>query len=263
MSKPEYAVVVSSCDAFRDLWPVFFHFWFHEAEELPAPVYLIANRCTYVDERVRTVTVGEDRHWGSNLLTVLGQLETDYILYVQDDYLLQAPAPQEMLRQGVAFLRGTGGHFLNVYDRVVEGEATGHPDFLQILPSMKWMVHLQAALWRRASLQEMITPGETPWEAESSFNRQGKQRQTGFFGLNVPPAESLAYVQGIRGSFWKADAVAFCRERGVEPNLRRRPCPPSGSGWKWYRSFLKWKMRRRRRREGDLAEEVHPLRIAR
>ena len=41
---PPCSVLVSSCDAYRDIWPVFFRIYFKHAEGLKIPVMLVADQ---------------------------------------------------------------------------------------------------------------------------------------------------------------------------------------------------------------------------
>jgi hypothetical protein len=70
---PPCSVLVSSCDAYRDIWPVFFRLYFKHAEGLKMPVRLVADQCSYADERVEMLHTGEDPSWTTSLARALEQ----------------------------------------------------------------------------------------------------------------------------------------------------------------------------------------------
>ena len=82
-----YAIVISSVDHFSDLWPPFFQLLFRHWEKPGYPVWLISTQQYYNDPRVNTFRTKNDLHWGTNLLNALEEINADYIIYLQDDYL--------------------------------------------------------------------------------------------------------------------------------------------------------------------------------
>ena len=103
----DWRVFVSSCDAYRDLWPVMFHFLFRHWPDVPQPVYLVANYHSFADPRVETIRVGRDRHWSDNTRAALEKVPCPFLLYLQDDYLLNGPVQSDLLQQVVGPAKGT------------------------------------------------------------------------------------------------------------------------------------------------------------
>ncbi|MFH1769747.1 MAG: hypothetical protein ABH833_03730, partial [Parcubacteria group bacterium] len=88
-SNQKCAVIISSCDSYNDLWDPFFRLFFKYWPDCPFETYLIANNKEYPNNKISSIRVGEDRGWSDNIRTVLDKINTPYILYLQDDYLLQ------------------------------------------------------------------------------------------------------------------------------------------------------------------------------
>src|ERR1700712_4408185 len=82
---PSCALLVISCDNYRDLWKPFFNLLWRNWPDNPFPVYLGSIRSEYPDPRVTTLTAGEDISWSRNLRWFLEQLQTEYVLTLFDD----------------------------------------------------------------------------------------------------------------------------------------------------------------------------------
>ena len=76
------ALLVVSCDSYRDMWGPFFTLLFRYWDDCPFPVFLGSNFEPYPDRRVVALTIGEDRDWSSNLLQMLSAIPLDGILHI-------------------------------------------------------------------------------------------------------------------------------------------------------------------------------------
>lgn len=82
----EWAILVFSCDKYRDLWePLFANFrrcW----PDCPFVIYLLANHAEYHGwDRVKTIAVGKDVTWSNNALEALNIIKEPYLLTMFDD----------------------------------------------------------------------------------------------------------------------------------------------------------------------------------
>ncbi len=266
MSRPSsapYAVVVSSCDAYADLWPYFFHFLFTYWPGIPQPVYLISRQKRFADPRVETLALGHDRHWASNTLEALAKIPHDSILYFQDDYFLTAPANPAAIDRLHAIHLENGAIATSLFNREAAGRPAGDHGLVEMDPKNEWVFDFQAAFWNKAKLTPMIEPGWTPWHAEGTMNDHARTLPGGFYSVTVGSAPVLPYIQVIRGSLWLPEGRQLCREHGLTPDFRFRPCARFQAGFfnRFYRSFLKRRSRAYRKRHPAPADEVQPLAI--
>ena len=255
---------MSSVDHFSDLWPLFFHFLFKHWETIPYPIYLISNYRSYKDPRVKTIKLGADAHWGSNLRNALKDIQADYIIYCQDDYLMSAPVKEDELNAALDRFVENDGYYLNLNaHKNYDGEAVSN-NVGPLNLDNQWVIDLNAAVWKTSLLNEIVQDGWTPWDAESAFNRYAK-------GLDAKGAYTLTtdtifpYIQAVKGGFWMDEAVQFCLSHSVTPDLTYRPSPPAGNNFfkKSWRSLLKRRMAVRRKKEMKSAKEMEILPLER
>ncbi|SDU10490.1 hypothetical protein SAMN05444156_1981 [Verrucomicrobium sp. GAS474] len=253
---PDFRVVVSSCDAYADLWPFFFHLLFTHWPGIPQPVYLVSDKRTYADPRVATLALGRDRHWASNTLEALAQIPAETVLYLQDDYFLTAPVDPAGIRLLARHHIASEALATSLWNRKAVADPahpSGTPGLVACAPENEWVFDFQAAFWDKEGMAALITPGWTPWHAEGVMNEAARAHPGKFHTLTETGPRVLPYLQAIRGGLWLPEGKALCHARGLRPNFAYRPCAPFQAGFlnRFWRSFLK--------RRGRTYRKRHPL----
>lgn len=258
---PSCAVVISSCDAYSDLWPYFFHFFFKHWPTVPHPVYLIANELAYDDARVRTIRVGPDAQWGSNTRLALEQVPEETVLFLLDDFFFSETFPESIFHNTVRQFQQAGGKCLELRMHEINGPEVPGTWFRQATPENLY-TGLNSNLWSKQQLLSISQPGQNIWQCESLMRQQLRQGEGHFFFLDRAAPKQIFFVEGVRGRFWKPEAVGFLKSQGITPDLRRRPCPPQGQGFfpKLMRSLHKRRMSRQRH-QPPADGLVKPLRL--
>jgi hypothetical protein len=237
----ELAVVVSSCDSFRDAWAPFFYFFAKRWPDCPYPVYLITNHGTYRDPLVRCLPVGRDRGWADNLSLALDRIETPHILYLQEDYFLTRPVHTEHLREDIAFMQRHRAAYLGLYPIPTPEEPVfdSHPRIGRLAAEAAMRVSLQAAVWDVTALRALLRPGETGWDMERLGSDRSRDRL--FLRMNSFETAPLDYFfTAIKRGAWEPGAVEMCRQENIVLDLRFRPVRPET---KWQRFERKWSFR--------------------
>lgn len=166
VSPNEVSILVVSCDAYQDLWKPFFHCFFKYWPDCPFPINLGANNTSYPDPRVRSILIGADVDYSSNLLAMLNQIEQDWIILWIEDRVISAPVNTSritnLINQAiigeVAYLKLISSHpfaFINHSDETGE-----------IPAGSKYRLCMTVALWNKNYLRQLIAPGETAWDLE-------------------------------------------------------------------------------------------------
>lgn len=239
------AIVVSSVDHFSDLWPPFFQLLFRHWQNPEYPIWLISTRQYYNDPRVESFRTKTDFHWGTNLLKALDEIRSKYIIYLQDDYLLNGTVKAEKLESAVKWLGQCDGNYLDLFATDKIYEETGHDDYGRLTIENKWLVDLQAAIWKVDTLRMQVKHGWNPWGAECALNQNAKELNgEGYYRFTDRCRDVFPYIQGVKGGFWLKEAVDCCREQGIRIDLSYRPSPTAGQSVsrKLWRSFIKRRM---------------------
>jgi hypothetical protein len=245
--KNSVAIMVSSCDAFFDAWRPFHAFLEKFWDDCPLEIFLLTNQIEVRSSRLRSIAVGPDRGWSSNLLRALEQVPHPHLLYLQEDYFLTAQVESGQLARDFAEAIESGGDSLCFRARS-EPDAGFTPlnDRFGVVPlSSDGRTRCQATLWNRKALHSILREGETAWNFEARGSaRTQEMRILSYDSRENTPIRYL--VSAISRGFWMPDAIAFCRQNNVEIDPLVRPVYSRRS---WQRNFRRVLARHRFERE--------------
>lgn len=169
------AVCVLSFDGASDLWEPMFDALEANWPQRGVPTYLLTNFKQYSGPHdVKTLAIGEDVDWSSNLLLALEQIPEEHILFIFDDFI-----PREI---DVARLE----HFMGLAVKNRWGYLTLHPNnYLEervsegvrrISEHGVYRCTLLYGIFRKDLLIDLLEPGESAWdfEIESGIRARGK-----------------------------------------------------------------------------------------
>lgn len=105
-------ILVNSCDNFEDCWHPFFKLLSIYWPDCAHRIILNTEHKTFAyrglsirSSQVATAWSGSGRiPWSDCLLRCLEQVETEYVLYLQEDYFLNAPVDQGLLLEFIALM---------------------------------------------------------------------------------------------------------------------------------------------------------------
>ncbi len=173
----DYTVLVNSTDSFEDCWHAFFTLF---AAYWPRPhpsIVLNTETKTYSHPGVDIVSSHSAAlshsarvpNWSESIGVCLDQVvETDYVLYLQEDYFLEGPVQTRLIDECIDLMRT---HDLNCIRLMELGNAgpwtqSEIPLLWDVGPSSKYLVSTQASLWKRSFLRSLLRLHETPWQFE-------------------------------------------------------------------------------------------------
>lgn len=231
----ELAVVLVSCDDYKDLWPIstgmIDHFW----PDCPCPKYLVSNQPSAVPG-FRSIAVGADRGWSANLLTALQKVQEEFVLLYLEDLILEEPVSQERVARLFAWLKSVNGNCLrmNPYpapDRPCAGEVG--------IASKGGLYRASTVmtLWRKSVLCALLRPGESAW----AFEIHGSERSDAFDGFYAAYTPTFAFVNAVLRGRWRRAAVRRVRKLGAEPDLNARGLLSRNSELKWQFLMIRYK----------------------
>lgn len=215
------SIVVSSCDAFEDVWNPFFTLFFRYWPDCPFPIYLIANYKKYDDLRVQTIAVGEDKRWATNMRTALGSIKTEYILYLQEDYLLEKKVDTAKVLKFISYMKEYNAAYVRLVPMPKPDKIYTSKDVGEIDKNAPYRISLQSAFWDKGILFGLLKDGEGGWDMEIKGSERSKEISRLFLSstkMIIPYFKTTAIKKGR----WYYDAVKFCRHEGITLDLSKR-----------------------------------------
>jgi hypothetical protein len=191
------SILISSFDGFADCWEPVCHGFSRYWPDCPYPIHLITNQKPFSHQNVNIIRLGQDYGWTRNLKIALEQIDSTYIIYFQEDYWINEIVNSIAIHQYILVM---DEQCLN-YIRLLAHPAPDHEfpknERLGVLATdAPYRTALQAAIWRKEVLLDLLKEDESPWQ----FEVQGTIRSQKYEGtfLSVKKHEDDPYYYGIR-----------------------------------------------------------------
>lgn len=221
--KSDIAIVIISCDKYKDLWKPFFHCFFKYWSDCPYSIILATNNLIFDDKRVITINYGADQDYSTNVISVISQVESDWIILWFEDAFITSKLDnnritkilEKAIIQDVGYLKLTND-FPLVYSSFQKQE-------FDIIPKgVKYRSAIGMALYKKETLLKLLPVGKNAWELDKS--NQSNALNDKFCALtadnyNNPPIKVINSV--IKGK-WNLDAIKFLKNEGLGVYLSNR-----------------------------------------
>jgi hypothetical protein len=218
-------VLVSSCDAFDDVWYPFFTLFFRYWPDCPFKVYLLNNYKKFDFPGIEVINVGEDKAWASNIIKALGRVKEKYILYLQEDYLFQSFVNNDNINAVIKFAEDKKAGYIRLVPYpppdIIDLKIMGFSGDLYpgqkiglIKLGSKYRTSLQAAVWDRETLLELLVSGENGWDMELNGSIRSAEIEQPFFSA-IKPVIDYFPKTAIKKGRWYYDAIKLCEREGI------------------------------------------------
>lgn len=163
-------VVVNSCDAYADVWPLFFAAFKDRWPDCPFPLVVNTESldATASGLRVSSHVMSPDKRsspWGARLLSTLKDQSCEYVLMLFDDFVLEEPVDSKAINQCLEWMDADSSISV-FYLSHVPGAArppSKYPGFEAIPRLTNYRLNSAPALWRRQHLIELTRAEDNPW----------------------------------------------------------------------------------------------------
>ena len=172
-------IVIQTCDKYKDLWEGWYLSWkrwwnpsikcqvYFCNEELDLP---------FNDPIILQIKSGlshDARGFSTRLNSILSQIKTRYVLYMQDDMWLTNELPPLVLKEALYKIRYNNWNCLRLHEKIwinYDLEKTSHfigeKRVLRVSGSSEWLLTHNASIWNREFLLSVMGTNESPWKNE-------------------------------------------------------------------------------------------------
>lgn len=225
----QVSILVSTHDRYRAVWPPFCHGLHKYWPDCPWPVWFVTNRLE--PSCGGAIKTGRDTNWTHMVRVALEGIDSPAILYLHEDYWLDAPvdtpaltAFAEIVVQGQADYVGLYPSWANPKTKSA-GVCQRDPRLWHYAPDSAYRTSLQAAFWRRCYFHSLLRGGESPWQFERNSNARVAD---GDRHLCVGDSSAFHYPLRPRGGpvyrgEWTRDAVDYAEREGLDIDFARHP----------------------------------------
>lgn len=228
----QLGIFIISCDKYSDIWNPFFKMFFKYWADCIYPIYLCSDSLTYNHFNVKSITVGTGLTWSQCLKYGLENCPHDYIMLLQEDYIVHKKVNNEEINRFLNIAIQTQAACIKLVPfPAPDTLLAGYQDVGIISKNTEYRVSTQAAIWNRKALLSLIYAKENPWQFEHNATKRSNQidylflsicqrkKSLSKFYINYPYHYFLTSV--VAGK-WKRIAVRICKENDVDVDLSKR-----------------------------------------
>lgn len=170
----DLTILVNTSDGFEDCWAPFFQLFARYWPDCPYPILLNTETKAPRFEGLRVhaaqVALGAGRRltWSECLARCLDAIQTPHVLYLQEDFFLEAPVQQAMVETFLEEMRAGRADVIRLMECGGAGpwHPTDNPLLWRVDQRAEYRIALQAALWRTSTLRGHLRMHESPWQME-------------------------------------------------------------------------------------------------
>ena len=210
-------LLVVSCDAYSDLWGVFFTQFFKSWENCPLDIYLLTNQKAFNAPNVKTLKIGPDTSWSDNLLKGLTRLKKDYVLIILEDILIKNNVSLNFFCQISNWINDNQPNYLRLTN---SHKPKKHDSLVGKLPDKTpYKTSTMPCIWKRSTLREILKKGESAWD----FEIKGSKRAFEHDGFYAVYKDLIRYNNGVIKGKWRKSILKEGNEYGLNINTISRP----------------------------------------
>lgn len=212
----DVAIVVLSCDRYKDLWAPFFDLFFRNWPQCKFPVYLFANKERWSDSRVITIFSGDDKSWSDSIKKCLAQLSHRHVWLLFDDVFLDAAVDERKVERLMNFVYRCDPAYLR-FRKYPRPDERLDQFFGRCKEGVLYRTSV-FAIWKREVLQNLLASGENAWE----FEYKSVQRSLSYPDFYGVYEDYCSYVHGVEKGVWIRDAVSRLQKLNAPVDLSTR-----------------------------------------
>jgi len=207
----DLTIVVNTCDAYHDVLGIFFYALQDCWPDCPHPLVINTESRTYTHPaRVHHYRSpnGED-DWGARLRATLSTIDSEFVMMLYDDFILDAPVSYDRIQQALALLQSKPSAAVTyLIDTSLPLSSTETDDiFVAIKDRVDYRLNSAPAIWRKHALMDYTEVGDTPWawEVFGTYRTWGDERV--FYSLNPKQADIYPYNHDKGGAIYRGKWV--------------------------------------------------------
>jgi len=226
------SVVISSCNKYRYLWDIQLQLFEKYWADCPYPIYMISENSslpnrTYGNLQLHNFTTNIEpsgpSDWSINLVKFLETIDSDYIVYLQEDYVFIRNVEQSEVEKVLSFASAKQINYIRFHASPPGNGTSLQIDeglsIREITKGTQWRNSLMLSIWKREVLLSMLQSnmGIDPW----SFEHHSSQFDfDNFYCIDIPNnSTDVLPFMGIYGSSnnftFYPEAIQFLQKENI------------------------------------------------
>lgn len=165
------SVLIGSCDAYSPLWKNF-DILFRRYWKLQTKNILVSETLTFENDLYRTILPGK-LEWGQRMLLGLDEIDTEYTVFLLDDYYLTESFTLEFIEEHIKILESYNAQKIMMdidYGAPVYSLEHLEEDLYKFKIESDYLNSVQPSIWKTDYLKQVMKPHYSPWQFELDGN---------------------------------------------------------------------------------------------
>jgi len=238
--KERYALLINTCDNFEDCWYPFFKLFSQYWKDCDGKIYLNTEYKDFSYEGLNIIPVkGCEKHdfpktkratWSQCLRWALEEIDSEIILYMQEDYFLHNHVKNHIVNDFVQMMTQQPEiECIQLTPNVAQGERSvyKHLNKIRMKKGDISIVCCQASLWKKTTLLKFLRDYETAWHFEAWGSKRARFLKSNLFVVDEEmlkqESEITPYIfTGIIQGKWNELAKKLFSDHHIEMDFSKR-----------------------------------------
>jgi hypothetical protein len=224
------ALMLNTCDAYSDLWELFF-------DQLKLNFGIIKNMHIYINSetknyddpelKITNVNYDLDNKWSNRLKKCIASIKEEFIISIPEECILESKVDMFDFNKAIDLLI-IDQDIACVQLVKIPGNKLGERfgPYIQRKYDYRNLISQQASIWRTSKYVNYVIENTTPWEFEVLSSARGLLGDDKFYCISDDSSEVFNYNYGLlvtRGYWVKEEIDRLVRNYGFTFNLDARP----------------------------------------
>jgi hypothetical protein len=207
----DLTIVVNTCDAYHDVLDIFFLALQDCWPDCPYSIVINTESRSYAHRaqvhHYSNPDGGDD--WGARLRATLSTIDSEFVMVLYDDFILDAPVNSERVKQALGLLgaQASAAVAYLIDTGLPLSRADKEDLFVALKDKVDYRLNSAPAIWRKSALMDYTEVGDTPWawEVFGSYRSWGDGNI--FYTVNPKQPDIYPYNYSKGGAIYRGKWV--------------------------------------------------------
>lgn len=222
------AIMVSSCDLYKDAWNPFFRLLETNWKNCPQKIYLVTESEEYYDCTFDVKCIhSASPIWSNRIMDALKQIDEKYIWFFLEDFFLEEKTNEEIINHAVSTITskadiGVIKFIPNIDDNWYDKNQVINRHFSVIPKNYKARSNLMVSLYKKDYFLKMLRKNESPWDFEKFGTYRSRKYNDKILVQNkteklaFPYNYQIKYGYGISAKKWLKNNKQLFEKYGIK-----------------------------------------------
>jgi len=236
----QYALLINTCDKFEDCWYPFFKLFSIYWKDYGGKIYLNTEYKHFSYDGLNIIPVQgcvkqdipktKIATWSQCLLWALDEIDSEIILYMQEDYFLKDHVKSHLVNDFVQLMQQNPDiECIQLRPGVKQGERSdyNHLNKIRMNKGDVCILCCQASLWKKSTFLKFLRDYESAWDFELWGSRRARFLTSNLFVVNEEmlkqETEIIPYIEtGIIQGKWLQLVPKLFSDHHIEIDFSKR-----------------------------------------